>query len=331
MKEKNKYIPRLIEGHRLSREESYACMMQIGKGEWTDIHIASLLTLYRYRNIEVEELIGFRDALLDLSIDLGIDTDQTIDLCGTGGDGKNTINISTLASIVVASCGGKVLKHGNYGVSSFCGSSNVLEAVGYQFENNPSKIKQQLEETNISFLHAPLFHPAMKHVATVRRALGFKTIFNLLGPLANPSRPSHQLVGVSSLSILRKYKHVLSQGKKKYAVVYSMDGYDEISLTNKAKCVTNQTDQVLSARDFGTREISADDILGGRTVKEAAELFIKVIQGEGTSAQNRVVCANAAIALKQLKKEESLQDLYQQAMESLLSKTALKTFKKLIK
>ncbi len=331
MNEKNKYIHRLIDGHSLAQQDAYDCMIQIGNGDWSDIDLAALLTLYRYRNVEIDELIGFRTALLDLAETMNVESDHIIDLCGTGGDGKNTINISTLTSIIVASCGGKVIKHGNYGISSFCGSSNVLEAVGYRFENDHEKIKRQFDETNITFLHAPLFHPAMKHVARVRRALGFKTIFNLLGPLVNPVRPSHQMVGVSSLSMVRTYKHVLGQSGQEYAVVFSVDGYDEISLTGKTKCITKNTDTVLSAADFGIESVRSTDIVGGATVKEAADLFVQIIGGNGTSAQNRVVCANAALALQQIYKEESLQDLYQKALTSLLSKAAFTTFKKLIK
>jgi len=206
-----KILNRLFEHEKLTRDEAREVLSKIAANDYNDSQVAAFITVYLMRTVSKDELSGFRDALLDLCLKVDMNGIESIDLCGTGGDGKNTFNVSTLSSFVVAGAGYKVTKHGNYGVSSVCGSSNVLEAVGYNFTNNIDQLKAQLDKTNIAFFHAPLFHPAMKSVAPVRRNLGVKTFFNMLGPIVNPVRPTHQISGVFSLKLLRLYQFILQE------------------------------------------------------------------------------------------------------------------------
>ena len=238
-------LQRLTSHLTLEREEARNILIRIASGEYNNSQVSSFLTVYMMRMITVHELAGFRDALLDLCLATDLSEFETIDLCGTGGDGKNTFNISTLSSFVVAGAGGKVAKHGNYGVSSACGSSNVMEYLGYKFTNNRDSLKNQLDKANICFLHAPLFHPAMKTVAPIRRELSVKTFFNLLGPMVNPSSPKNQLVGVWNLETARLYNYIYQQTDKNYTILYSLDGYDEISLTSEYKMITNLEEELL--------------------------------------------------------------------------------------
>ena len=281
------------------------------------------------RSISVEELAGFREALLDLCIKVDLDGLPAIDLCGTGGDGKNTFNISTLASFVAAGAGAKVAKHGNYGVSSVCGSSNVMEHLGYTFKNDPGQLRKEINETGICFLHAPLFHPAMKNVAPVRRALGIKTFFNMLGPLVNPAFPSAQCTGVFSLELGRIYRYLLQETNRKFAILHTLGGYDEVSLTDRAAHLTNNDEGMLTPDEFGG-SVAPEAIYGGETVEEAAKIFVEVLEGNGTKAQNRVVTANAALALQTYGTAESLDDCIAAAEESLTSGKAMDVLKKLI-
>jgi anthranilate phosphoribosyltransferase len=254
---------------------------------------------------------------------------NTIDLCGTGGDGKDTFNISTLASFVTAGAGVKVTKHGNYGVSSACGSSNVMEYLGVKFSNDIDFLKQCLDKAGICVLHAPLFHPAMKNVAPIRRELGVKTFFNMLGPMVNPAFPKNQMVGVFSLELLRMYSYLYQNTDKNYSIIHALDGYDEVSLTGAAKVVNNQSEQVLNASDFGVSELKQKDIYGGDSVDSSAKIFTQVMDGNGTEAQNNVVCANAALAISTVK-NSSIHDSFQMAKESLLSGSANQSFKTLV-
>ena len=228
------------------------------------------------RPISVIELSGFREALLDLAIKIDLSDFNTIDLCGTGGDSKNTFNISTLTSFIVAGTGNKVAKHGNYGVSSVSGSSNMLEYLGYEFTNNEVILKKQIEKANICFLHAPLFHPAMKAVGPVRRELGMKTFFNMLGPLVNPSQPQNQLVGVFNLEVARIYNYLLQKTSENYGIVYSLDGYDEISLTSAFKLFTKENEQLITPEDLNMRRLEQTELFGGNSVRGAAKIFISI-------------------------------------------------------
>lgn len=292
--------------------------------------MAAFMTAYCMRSITVQELEGFRDAMLELCLPVDLGGDEFIDLCGTGGDGKDTFNISTLASFVVAGAGYKVAKHGNYGVSSGCGSSNVMEHLGYTFTNNIDAIKRSAEKANICFLHAPLFHPAMKTVAPIRRELGVKTFFNMLGPLANPARPKNQMVGVFNLELARIYAYLYQKSGVKYTILNALDGYDEISLTCDFKTFSSEGERVTSVESLGFEKLKEDQIAGGHTVAESADIFMKVLNDEATSAQTSVVLSNAAMAIKTIKPENSFADCFYEAEESLMSKKALKSFKTLL-
>jgi anthranilate phosphoribosyltransferase len=235
----------------LEREEACDVLIRIARSEYNQSEVSAFLTVFMMRSITVDELAGFRDALLELCLHTDLSDFNTIDLCGTGGDGKNTFNISTLASFVVAGAGEKVAKHGNYGVSSNCGSSNVMEFYGYEFTNDRDTLLKQLENAGICFLHAPLFHPAMKAVAPIRRELGLKTFFNMLGPMVNPSFPKNQLTGVFNLETARLYNYIYQRTDKNYSIVYSLDGYDEISLTSAFKIISNHEEQLLFPKILG--------------------------------------------------------------------------------
>lgn len=322
-------LNRLINQESISAEEAKSVLVNISNGVYNQSQIASFLTVYMMRSITTEELRGFRDALLELCIPVELYGYNTIDLCGTGGDGKNTFNISTLSSFVTAGAGVHVTKHGNYGVSSASGSSNVMERLGIKFSNDIDFLKRSLDEAGICVLHAPLFHPAMKNVAPIRKELGVKTFFNMLGPMVNPAFPKNQMVGVFNLELLRLYGYLYQETDKNYAIVHALDGYDEISLTGKTKTITNTSETLFEAEDIGLNQIDAIDIYGGSTVKEAAKIFKNIINGKGTEAQNNVVCANAGLAIatvKQISHKEGIA----MAEESLKSGLAKSSLEKLI-
>jgi len=323
-------IKELLNHKTLSREEAKEVLVNIAKESYNKSEVVAFLTVFMMRPVTVEELSGFRDALLELCLRIDLSAYRTIDMCGTGGDGQNTFNISTLASIVVAGAGAKVSKHGNYGVSSSCGSSNVMEYLGYQFTNDETKLQEQLEKANICFLHAPLFHPAMKVVGPIRKELGLKTFFNMLGPMVNPSFPEYQLVGVFSLELARVYQYIYQQTNKKYTIVHALDGYDEVSLTGDFKAISNTGEQVFSPTDFKMNQIQPEEIFGGDSVPEAAEIFKTVLNGQGTEAQNNVVIANAALALNCYFPEKSLEQNIADARASLLEGKAAKVLSTLL-
>lgn len=324
-----KILNRLINQETLSKQEAYEVLVNISKGQYNPYQIVSFLTIYMTRSITVNELGGFRQALLDLCLPIDLADFNTIDLCGTGGDSKDTFNISTLTSFVVAGAGIKVAKHGNYGVSSSCGSSNVLEYLGVKFTNEQSKLQQAIDKAGICVLHAPLFHPAMKEVAPIRKALGVKTFFNMLGPMVNPSFPQNQMVGVFNLELARKYAYFFQDSDKNYAVLHDLAGYDEVSLTDTTKVISRNEERMFSAADFGVNPLQQTDIYGGQTVAESAAIFINVLENKSTEAQKNVVCANAALAIS-LVKNCSLEDGFETAKTSVESQAALKSFKKLI-
>lgn len=327
MKETLQY---LFDHRSLGRDDAKQIMTNMAGGKYNDAEIAAFISVYLMRSITVEELTGFRDALLELCIPVDLSEFNTIDVCGTGGDEKNTFNISTLTSFVVAGAGEKVAKHGNYSVSSACGSSNVMEYFGYSFTSDTNRLKREMDRYNICFLHAPLFNPAMKNVAPVRRSLRIKTFFNMLGPMANPSSPQNQMVGVFSLDVARLYHYLYQQSGKKYCIIHSLDGYDEISLTGPFRALTLHTQRTLAAVDLGMEGVQPRDIFGGSTVEEAAGIFLKIIKGEGTKAQNNVVLANAAFALYCMDEEKGLQGSLERARHSLESGAALNSFTKLV-
>ncbi|TCJ13754.1 anthranilate phosphoribosyltransferase [Flaviaesturariibacter flavus] len=325
-----KILQYLFEHKTLPRDEAKQIMLSLAKGVYNDSELAAFITVYLMRTITIDELQGFREGLLELALPVPLAAYKPIDIVGTGGDGKNTFNISTLACFVAAGAGAKVAKHGNYGASSISGASNVMETLGYRFRNDAGQLERELAETGFTFLHAPLFHPALKAVAGIRRSLGFRTFFNMLGPLVNPARPAYQLVGVYSLEMARLYTYLLQQEELPFTIIHSLDGYDEVSLTNDTKVITAAGEQVLPAVALGKRTVLPADISGGGTVEEAARIFLRILKGEGTWAQNAVVLANAALSLHGSGVCASYTDAYDAAVESLESGRALQTFNKLI-
>ena len=322
-------LNRLINQEKISKQEAKSVLVNISNGKYNNSQIASFLTVYMMRSISVDELDGFREALLELCLHIDLSEFNTVDLCGTGGDGKDTFNISTLSSFVTAGAGVKVAKHGNYGVSSSCGSSNVLEFLGIKFTNKQEALKQSLDQAGICVLHAPLFHPAMKNVAPIRQELGVKTFFNMLGPMVNPSFPQNQMVGVFSLELARLYGYLYQNTNKKYAILHDLGGYDEISLTGKTKVISNKEDKIFTSSDLNIKTLLASEINGGLTVKDSAKIFTDILNGNGTEAQSNVVCANAGLAIATVN-NLTHQEGFALAERSLKDKKALKSFKKLV-
>lgn len=322
-------LPKLYQHHYLSTQEAYDLIVAIAEEDFSDLQLASILSAFNMRPLHVQELIGFRNALLDLALPIHLSQYQTMDICGTGGDGKNTFNISTTAAFVVAAAGIPVAKHGNYGVSSISGSSNVLEQLGITFTNNSDVLQKQIETTNLCFLHAPLFHPAMKKVAPVRKGMGVKTFFNILGPLVNPAKPIAQTTGVFNLETARLYHYFLQQNPElSYTIIHDLAGYDEVSLTDKVKTFSDKGENLIDWNAHFT-PVSEDAIKGGNTLQEAATIFWDILHQNGSKAQNQVVIANAALAIQTYKKC-SLQDAIALAEETLLSGKAQQTLTKFI-
>jgi len=320
----------LFEHKTFTREQSKEILTAIAQGKYNNSQMAAFMTAYCMRSITVNELEGFRDAMLELCLPVDLETDEVIDLCGTGGDGKDTFNISTLASFVVAGAGYKVAKHGNYGVSSGCGSSNVMEFLGYKFTNDTDKLKTSIDKANICFLHAPLFHPAMKTVAPIRRELGVKTFFNMLGPLVNPAEPKNQLVGVFSLELARVYAYLYQKSNKSYTILNALEGYDEVSLTCDFKTFSAAGEKITTVEELGFEKLNPSEILGGSTVSDSAEIFMAVLNGDATKAQQNVVTCNAALAINTINQAKSFADCFYEAEEALHNKKALNSFKTLI-
>jgi anthranilate phosphoribosyltransferase len=323
-------LNRLINHETISSEEAKQILINISKGDYNQSQIASFLTVFMMRSITLDELKGFRDALLELCVPVDLSAYNPIDLCGTGGDGKDTFNISTLSSFITAAAGVPVAKHGNYGVSSACGSSNVLESLGVTFSNDVDFLERAIASAGICVLHAPLFHPAMKNIAPIRQSLGVKTFFNMLGPMVNPSAPKNQMVGVFNLELLRLYAYLYQDSDKNYSIVHDLGGYDEISLTNTVKIISNKSELLFSAEDLGLENNTQEAIFGGNTVAEASKIFKKIIEGQGSEAQNNVVCANAGLAIATAKQLTHIEG-YEIAKEALYSGKANKCLTKLIK
>ena len=322
-------LNQLITYQTLDSATARQILINLAQGKYNQSQVAAFLTVYLMRSITVEELEGFRDAMLELCVPVPIEAYDAMDLCGTGGDGKDTFNISTLASFIVVGAGQHVAKHGNNGVSSVSGSSNLMAYFGYEFTNDIGKLQRSLDEAGICFLHAPLFHPAMKNVAPIRKELGIKTFFNMLGPMVNPSLPKKQLVGVFSLELARLYAYLYQKTDKQFAIVHALDGYDEVSLTGNFKIITHQKEEIVSPRQLGFEQVKAEEIFGGKTVKASAQIFEKILKGQGEQSQNEVVIANAAIAL-QCGKGYAIAEAVERARASLESGRALQSFKKLL-
>lgn len=325
-----KILQYLFEHKTLTRELAKESLLNIGKGVYNEHEITAFMTVYLMRSVMIEELQGFRDALLELCVPVSFDGEKVLDIVGTGGDGKNTFNISTLACFIVAGAGQKVAKHGNYGASSISGASNVMEQLGYRFKNGNAALQKELDTANICFLHAPLFHPALKVVGPIRKNLGMRTFFNMLGPMVNPADPAYQLVGVYNLEMARIYNYLLQQTGRQFTIIHSLDGYDEISLTSDSKVITNEGEQILTPEQLGKRMVDPGDIYGGNSVEESARLFSRILERNGTWAQNAVVLANAAMALHSTGNYSSYEQAYAAAVESLESGRAKASLDSLI-
>src|SRR3954453_11139516 len=325
-----KLLKHLFEHKTLSRQQSKEVMLNIAKSVYNDTEITAFITVFLMRSITIDELQGFKDGLLELAVPVNLNGYDVIDIVGTGGDGKNTFNISTLACFIVAGAGQKVAKHGNYGATSVSGASNVMEQLGYKFSSDNAKLKREVEEENICFMHAPLFHPALKTVAPIRKNFGLRTFFNMLGPMVNPASPEYQLVGVYSLEMARIYNYLLQQANKPFTIIHSLDGYDEISLTNDTRVITNKGEFLYTPEQLGHRMVEQQDLYGGNTPEEAAKLFKKIIMGEGTWAQNAVVLANAAMALNCTGSYSSYNEAYEAAIGSLEGGKAYQCLQQLI-
>jgi len=325
-----KILQYLFDYKTLSAQQAEEILIQISKGMYTETEITAFVTVFLMRTITIDELQGFSDALLALCVKVDLGSDPLLDIVGTGGDGKNTFNISTLACFIAAGAGQKVAKHGNYGATSISGSSNVMEQLGYVFKADQDKLQKELTQAGICFLHAPSFHPALKTVGPLRKNLGIRTFFNMLGPLVNPARPKYQLLGVYNLEMARLYNYLLQKTERNFAIVHSLEGYDEISLTGDSKIITRAGERIATPESLGKRQVAAQDIFGGNTLEEAAGLFKKIITGKGSWAQNAVVLANAATALYCTGNYEHYQDAYQHAVDSLESGKALHALEKLV-
>jgi anthranilate phosphoribosyltransferase len=325
-----KILNHLFEHKTLNRAEAKEVLVNIGKGVYNEHEVTSFMTVFLMRSITLQELQGFQDALLELCLPMDFSGIDTIDIVGTGGDGKNTFNISTLSCFIVAGAGHKVSKHGNYGASAISGSSNVIESLGYRFKNDNAALRKELEEANICFLHAPMFHPALKNVGPIRKNLGMRTFFNMLGPLVNPAFPKFSIIGVYNLEMARLYNYLLQQQKENFAIVHGLDGYDEVSLTGDSKLFTHEGEKVFSAVQLAGMEVKPESISGGNTIEEAARIFKTIIEGKGSPEQEAVVLANAAIALQVTGLFKSYDDAFEAAKESLRSGKANTCLKKLI-
>ncbi len=321
-------LNRLINHETISKEEAREALVNISNGEYNESQIAAFLTVYMMRSITIEELEGFRDALLDLCLAIDLSAYNPIDLCGTGGDGKDTFNISTVSSFITAGAGIHVAKHGNYGVSSISGSSNVMEHLGIKFSSDRDFLEKSIDQAGICVLHAPLFHPAMKNVAPIRKSLAVKTFFNMLGPMVNPAFPKNQLVGVFSLELARMYGYLYQNTDKNFTILHALDGYDEISLTGATKTISNTTEGIIEASDFGLEPLKESEIAGGDSIAASAEIFMNILNGKGTQAQQNVVSANAGMAIATAQ-NLSPKEGFEKAKESLHSGKALKALKKL--
>ncbi|WP_298879439.1 anthranilate phosphoribosyltransferase [uncultured Polaribacter sp.] len=323
-------LNRLYNHERLSKSEAKQILKDIAAEKYNDAHLASFMTVFMMRPITVDELSGFRDALKELSIKVDLSDYNTVDIVGTGGDGKDTFNISTLTSFIVAGTGQKVAKHGNYSVSSQSGSSDMLESFGYNFTNDENVLREHLEKANICFLHAPKFHPAMKAVGPTRKALKLKTFFNMLGPLVNPSSPKNHMLGTFNMEIARLYNYILQDEDINYGIIHALDGYDEISLTSGFKLFTKNGEQLINPEDLGLKKVKQSDIFGGSSVADAAKIFKTIIEGKGTDAQNNVVLTNAAFALTIVDDTKPFETAFEEAKDSLFGLKAKQTLDKLV-
>ena len=320
----------LCHGHSLSETEAYQLFQEICGNKLNNSQILAIMAFYSARPITVNELMGFRNALLEMCIPVKLEK-EAIDVCGTGGDQKNTFNISTLSAFVIAASGIPVAKHGNYGSSSVSGSSDILNYLGYQFKTNSDELNNELNKHNVCFIHAPLFHPALKNVATQRKELGVKTFFNMLGPLVNPANITFKYIGVYGLDLARLYNYMLQLDNSKYSIVHSLDGYDEVSLTSPFKFISNATEKIIAPETIGFSMLGQEAIYGGITIKDNATIFLNVLQNQSTISQKNVVVANSAMAMHGYNPKITIEECISICNETIESKAAYNLFKQLIK
>ena len=305
-------------------------MTSIAAGKYNEAQISAFVSVFIMRSIELNEIIGFRDALLDMAIEADLSEYDPIDIVGTGGDGKNTFNISTASCFTVAGAGYKVAKHGNYGATSVSGASNVLEHYGAKFTTDMDVVKKAIDQSGFAYLHAPLCNPAMKNVAGVRKNLGVRTFFNVLGPLISPVRPNYQCLGVYDLKMMRLYNYIYQSLGINYTIVHSLDGYDEISLTSTCKVSNNKGENVYSPEDLGFRQIAQQELWGGETVADASKIFLNVLNNKATDAQRNAVVINSAFTIQTICPEKTIDECKSEAFQSLESGKAKKAFEKFI-
>lgn len=315
---------KLFDYQYLTRDEAKQVLFKIVKGDVPETQIASLITSFLMRSISIDEILGFRDALLEMRVTVDLSDYSPLDIVGTGGDGKNTFNISTTSCFVVAGAGYNVVKHGNYGATSISGASNVIEQQGVKFSTDNDRFRKSLDKCHIAYLHAPLFSPALKAVAPVRKSLGVRNFFNVLGPLVNPVQPEFQMLGVYNLAMLRLYTYIYQEENKKFSIVHSMDGYDEVSLTSQFKVSSNNGEHLFIPEDLGFKTITQDELYGGDTPVEAASIFRNVLNASATDAQMNVVIVNAALGIQTIDQHKSIEDCIDIARDALYSKKALK-------
>jgi len=320
----------LFEHRSLNRDEAKEVLLEIGKGVFNEHELSAFMTVYLMRSITMPELLGFRDALLEMCISIDLEDRKAIDIVGTGGDGKNTFNISTLSCFIVAGAGQIVAKHGSYGASSVSGASNLMDHIGYKFKNDQSALRKELDQTNMCFLHAPIFHPALKVVAPIRKNLKVRTFFNMLGPMVNPANPEYNMVGVYNLEMARIYSYLLQSQHKEFMIINSLDGYDEVSLTSDTKIITPAGERIMTPIQLANCLVNPADIFGGDSVEEAATIFLNILNNKGTKEQDSVVISNAALALQLTGKYRDYDDAFAASKESLKSGKAINVLNKLI-
>lgn len=324
-------LNRVINHEMLTREETKNILVGITQGRYAEEQITALLTALQMRGVSVDELLGFRDGILETGVPVPLDCDRYIDVVGTGGDRKNTFNISTTSCFVIAGAGYKVAKHGNYSATSTSGASNVIANHGVTFTDDVDKLNKCINECGIVYLHAQLFAKAMKFVGPIRKALQFPTCFNLLGPIVNPSKPQCQMLGVANLDQMRLYNNVYRKIGIDYAIVNSIDGYDEISLTSDFKVMTNDYERIFSPEEIGMKVAKPEELRAGASEQEAMEIFDNVLNNKALEAQKNIVIANAGFAIQVLEKgQKSIEECMDIARESIDSGKALATFKKFV-
>ncbi len=323
-------INQLAAGQTLSATKAKEVLSNITEEKYNATQVAAFVTAFIMRKITSEELSGFRNALLDRCVHVDFSDFNTIDLCGTGGDGKNTFNISTLSSLVVAGAGYKVAKHGNYSASSASGSSSMMEFFGVKLTNDEELLKQMVDKSGMAYLHAPLFHPALKSVGPIRRELGVKTFFNILGPILNPAMPQNQITGVFDIDTMELYHQVFEKTDTSYCIVHALDGYDEISLTGDCKIITNKGAQIVTPQHLGLPPLKQEEIHGGNSIEAAATIFKNILEGKGSEAQNNVVFANSAMAIRTISPDKTIEQCVEEAQRSLMDGKAKSVLNKLI-